>query len=161
VTGSVAVDTALLALKIGFLVLLYLFIWMIVRSATRDVRAAPQESIVIGAAQAAELRAQHAQEIPPARLAVVASPALATGRLLVLREPLTVGRAPECGLRLERDEFVSSRHARLTPSEEGLFVEDLSSTNGTFVNDAAVTTSRLLQIGDVVKIGETRLKVEA
>ena len=46
-TGSIAVDTALLALKIGFLVLIYLFIWMIVRSATRDVRAAPQESIVI------------------------------------------------------------------------------------------------------------------
>jgi len=160
VIGSVAVDTALLALKIGFLVLLYLFIWMIVRSATRDVRAAPQESIVIGAAQAAELRAQQAQ-LPPARLTVVASPALGTGRLLVLREPLTVGRSPECGLRLERDEFVSSRHARLTPSQEGLFVEDLSSTNGTFVNDAPVTTSRLLQTGDVIKIGETQLKVEA
>ena len=159
--GSVAVDTALLALKIGFLVLLYLFIWMIVRSATRDVRAAPQESIVIGAAQAAELRAQQQAQLPPARLTVVASPALGTGRLLVLREPLTVGRAPECGLRLERDEFVSSRHARLTPSQEGLFVEDLSSTNGTFVNDAQVTTSRLLQVGDVIKIGETQLKVEA
>ncbi|HXY16648.1 MAG TPA: FHA domain-containing protein [Gaiellaceae bacterium] len=160
-TGSVAVDTALLALKIGFLVLLYLFIWMIVRSATRDVRTAPQESIVIGAAQAAELRAQQLKELPPARLTVVESPALATGRLLVLREPLTVGRAPECGLKLERDEFVSSRHARLTPSEAGLFVEDLSSTNGTFVNDAQVTTSRLLQAGDVITIGETKLRVEA
>jgi pSer/pThr/pTyr-binding forkhead associated (FHA) protein len=161
VIGSVAVDTALLALKIGFLVLLYLFIWMIVRSATRDVRAAPQESIVIGAAQATELRAQQLAQLQPARLTVVASPALGEGRLLVLREPLTVGRAPECGLRLERDEFVSSRHARLTPSQEGLFVEDLSSTNGTFVNDAQVTTSRLLQAGDVIKIGETQLKVEA
>jgi pSer/pThr/pTyr-binding forkhead associated (FHA) protein len=160
VTGSIAVDTALLALKIGFLVLLYLFIWLIVRGATRDVRAAPQESIVIGAAQAAELRAQLAPP-PPGRLTVLGGPGLPNGKPLVVTEALTVGRAPECGLRLERDEFVSGRHARLSPSEEGLRLEDLGSTNGTFVNDAKVTSARLLRIGDVVRIGETELRVEA
>ena len=161
-TASIAVDTALLALKIAFLVLLYLFIWMIVRSATRDVRAAPQESIVIGAAQADELRARaSAPRVAPARLTVVSSPALENGRLLVLREPVTVGRAPECGLRLEHDEFASSRHARLSPADNGLWVEDLGSTNGTFVNGARVRAVRLLQSGDVVQIGETELRVEA
>ena len=161
-TGSIAVDTALLALKIGFLVLLYLFIWMIVRSATRDVRAAPQESIVIGAAQADELRAlARSKPIAPGRFRVVASPTLERGELLVFREPVVVGRAPDCGLRLDDDEFASSHHARITPADNGLWIEDLGSTNGTFVNAARVTTSRQLLSGDLVKVGESELRVEA
>lgn len=160
--ASIAVDTALLALKIGFLVLLYLFIWMIVRSATRDVRAAPQESIVIGAAQADELRAaSRAQPGPPGRFRVVASPTLPPGELLVFRAAVTVGRAPDSGLRLDRDEFASSRHARITPAPNGLWIEDLGSTNGTYVNGAPVTTSRQLLPGDLVRVGETELRVEA
>jgi pSer/pThr/pTyr-binding forkhead associated (FHA) protein len=162
VTGSIAVDTALLALKIGFLVLLYLFIWMIVRSATRDVRAAPQESIVIGAAQADELRAlARAKPIPPGRFRVVASPTLTHGELLVFHEPVVAGRAPDSGLRLDDDEFASSHHARISPADNGLWIEDLGSTNGTFVNDARVTTSRQLLAGDLVKVGQTELRVEA
>ena len=161
-TSSIAVDTALLALKIGFLVLLYLFIWVIVRSATRDVRATPQESIVIGAAQADELRAlARSKPIAPGRFRVVASPTLARGELLVFREPVVVGRAPDSGLRLDHDEFASSHHSRISPADNGLWVEDLGSTNGTFVNEARVTTSRQLLPGDLVKIGETELRVEA
>lgn len=160
--GSIAVDTALLALKIGFLVLIYLFIWMIVRSATRDVRAAPQESIVIGAAQADELRALARQKAAaPARLRVVASPTLTRGELLVFHDPVVVGRAPDCGLRLDHDEFASSQHARINPASDGLWIEDLGSTNGTYVNDARVTTSRQLLADDLVKVGETELRVEA
>ena len=160
-TASIAVDTALLALKIGFLVLLYLFIWMIVRSATRDVRAAPQESIVIGAAHADELRAlARAKQAAPGRFRVIASPTLLRGEVLVFQEPVTVGRAPDSGLRLDQDEFASSRHARINPAENGLWIEDLGSTNGTFVNDARVTTSRQLQPGDLVRFGETELRVE-
>jgi pSer/pThr/pTyr-binding forkhead associated (FHA) protein len=162
VTGSIAVDTALLALKIGFLALLYLFIWMIVRSATRDVRAAPQESIVIGAAQANELRAlARPKPVAPGRFRVVGSPTLERGELLAFREPVVVGRAPDCGLRLDHDEFASSHHARISPADNGLWIEDLGSTNGTFVNEARVTTSRQLLPGDLVKVGETELRVEA
>jgi pSer/pThr/pTyr-binding forkhead associated (FHA) protein len=162
VISSIAVDTALLALKIGFLVLLYLFIWMIVRSATRDVRSTPQESIVIGAAQADELRAQVlAQPITPGRFRVVASPSLPPGDLLEFRHATVVGRAPDSGLRLDRDEFASSRHARITPAANGVWIEDLGSTNGTSVNGAPVTTSRQLHSGDLVRMGETELQVEA
>ncbi len=161
-TGSIAVDTALLALKIGFLVLIYLFIWMIVRSATRDVRAAPQESIVIGAAQADELRAlARVRAIKPGRLRVVASPTLTRGDLLVFPDPVVIGRAPDCGLRLDHDEFASSHHARINPASDGLWIEDLGSTNGTYVNNARVTTSRQLVANDLVKVGETELRVEA
>jgi hypothetical protein len=57
VIGALDTEQTLLALKIGFLVLLYLFIWMVVRSVTRDLRSAPQESIVLSAQEANELRA--------------------------------------------------------------------------------------------------------
>jgi hypothetical protein len=161
VIPAVAVDEALLVLKIAFLVLLYLFIWMIVRSATRDVRSAPQESIVLSAADAASLRAEHGlTRTPSAHLSVVASPSLPEGRRLTLTEPATVGRGPGSAIRLDEDEYVSSRHALITPADNGVWVEDLGSTNGTYVNGAAVTTSRLLQPGDVVRIGDTQLRID-
>ncbi len=158
-TGSIGTDEALLALKVAFLVLLYLFIWMIVRSATRDVAGAPQESIVLSAAEANALRSQSSRG-PKARLAVVSSPTLPQGRHLTLTEPTTVGRGPTSGLRLDHDDYVSSRHALITPSDNGVWLEDLGSTNGTFVNGAQVTSSRLLQAGDVIRIGDTQLRVE-
>jgi hypothetical protein len=159
VTDAIEVDEALLILKIAFLVLLYLFIWLIVRSATRDLRVAPQESIVLGAEEAERLRAELAPH--PVRLVVLASPALRQGATVEIAVPTHVGRGAENGLRLESDDFVSSRHARLDPRQDGLWVEDVGSTNGTYVNGARVTTARLLQEGDVVRIGQTDLQVPA
>jgi pSer/pThr/pTyr-binding forkhead associated (FHA) protein len=160
VIGSIATDEALLALKIAFLVLLYLFIWMIVRSATRDVRTAPQESIVLSAAEASVLRTQHQQRTARAHLAVVSSPTLPAGQRLTIAEATTVGRSPECTLRLDHDEYVSSRHARITPADAGVWLEDLGSTNGTYVNGAQVTSTRLVQPGELIRIGDTQLRVE-
>ena len=159
-TLAVETDEALLVLKIAFLVLLYLFIWMIVRSATRDVRTAPQESIVLSSAEAGALRRLHPQTAR-AHLSVVASPTLAPGHRLTVVEPTTVGRSPGSGIHLDHDEYVSSRHALVTPAEDGVWVEDLGSTNGTFVNGAQVTSPRLLHTGDQFRIGETQLRVEA
>jgi pSer/pThr/pTyr-binding forkhead associated (FHA) protein len=159
VTDAIDVDEALLALKIAFLVLLYLFIWLIVRSATKDLRVAPQESIVLGAEEAAELRAQLASRA--VRLTVLASPALQPGATVEIATALHVGRGAENGLRLEDDDFVSSRHARFEPRPDGLWVEDVGSTNGTYVNGARVTSARLLHSGDVVRIGQTDLQVAA
>jgi FHA domain-containing protein len=169
VTGALEADEALLALKIGFLVLLYLFIWVIVRSATRDLRATPQESIVLSPSEAAELRAAAAPHapapapaapVPSARLVVVSSPSLAVGSSVELTAPTHAGRGAENGMRLDGDEYVSSRHARFEPRPDGLWVEDADSTNGTFVNGSRVTSARLLHPGDVVRIGQTDLEVQ-
>jgi hypothetical protein len=160
VTGAIEVDTALLALKIAFLALLYAFIWVIVRSATRDLHSAPQESIVLGAAEADALRARFARGTT-GRLRVVDSPALAPGSAIEVTASTVVGRGPESALRLDGDGTVSSRHARFDVRTDGIWVEDAGSTNGTFVNGARVTTPRLLHAGDVVRIGETDLRVEA
>ena len=158
--GSIATDEVLLVLKIAFLVLLYLFIWMIVRGATRDVRTAPQESIVLSAAEASALRAQQPRTAR-ATLSVVSSPTLPAGRRLTIVEATTVGRSPDCALHLDHDDYVSSRHALITPADNGVWVEDLGSTNGTHVNGAQVTSARLLQPGDQIRIGETQLRVES
>ncbi len=159
-TGALEVEEALLALKIAFLVLLYVFIWLIVRSATRDLRQAPQESIILGAGEANAVRAVHTAR-PHARLLVLHSPSLETGSEVELSAPTSVGRASENGLQIDGDDFVSSRHARFEIRPDGVWVEDAGSTNGTFVNGARVTTARQLHRGDVVRIGQTDLQVQS
>ncbi len=155
-------EEALLALKIGFLVLLYLFIWMVVRSATRDLRIDPQESIVLSAKDADALRAAHAvSNNPSARLLVLSSPDLAAGSVQVITGPTRIGRGPENGVRLDADDYVSSRHALVDARSDGVWVEDVGSTNGTFVNGARITDMRLLRDGDVVRIGQSDFRVES
>ena len=157
---AVTVDESLLALKVAFLVLLYLFVWLVVRSATRGLaEGAPQESIIIPAAEAAALRATLA---PPSRKVVVlSSPTIAAGTAIELTNTTGVGRGPENAIRLDGDTTVSSRHATLDNRADGLWVEDAGSTNGTFVNGARVTSARLLIVGDVIRIGHTDLRVDA
>lgn len=159
-SAGVTVDEALLGLKVGFLVLLYLFVWLVVRSATRGLSAgAPQESIILPAAEAAALR--EAAGFARRRVVVLSSPALRAGMTIELSDTARVGRGTENLIRLDADTTVSSRHATLASRPDGLWVEDEGSTNGTFVNGARVTSARLLQPGDVIRIGHTDLLVEA
>jgi FHA domain-containing protein len=153
---SVAVEEALLVLKLAFLVLLYLFIWRIVRSAARDVRM-PQESFILAPSQAAELAALR----DSGRLVVVRSPALREGDELTLNSSaLLLGRGSGNNVNLARDEFASSKHARVEPRRDGVWVEDVGSTNGTYLNGIRLTQAKRLAPGDVVRIGETELRYE-
>jgi len=158
VTLALETDETLLILKIAFLVLLYGFIVFVVRSAARGMSQAPQESIVLGAAEANALRAELG--LPPARLLVLASPELGQGRTIELAGPTIVGRDATSGIRLERDEFASARHARIEPRADGAWVDDLGSTNGTFVNGSKLERAQLVRAGDVIKIGATELQVQ-
>ena len=159
-TLAVNADETLLGLKVAFLVLLYVFIWLVVRSATRGLAAGtPQESIILSAPQAAAVRA--AAGISSRRVVVLASPALRPGTTIELSDTARIGRGAENAIRLDADTTVSNRHASLDTRADGLWVEDDGSTNGTFVNGARVTTARLLQPGDVIRIGHTDLLVEA
>ena len=151
-------DETLLILKIAFLVLLYGFILVVVRSATKGMSQAPQESIILGAAEANALRAEHG--LPPTRLLVLASPELGQGTTIEVAGPTVVGRDATSGIRLEHDEFVSARHARIEPRPEGAWVDDLGSTNGTFVNGTRLKRAQLAKVGDVVRIVATELQVQ-
>lgn len=159
IVASTSVETTLLVLKLAFLVVLYLFIWRIVRSAARDMRL-PQESMILGPSQVAGmLQAQPRVEL--GHLVVVTSPALEIGQVLTLdTHPLHVGRAAGNDVALEDDEYASTRHARIEPRHDGVWVDDIGSTNGTFVNGIRVTRPRRLAPGDVIRIGETDLRFE-
>ncbi|HZB22668.1 MAG TPA: FHA domain-containing protein [Gaiellaceae bacterium] len=157
---NIAVDEALLVLKVLFLVLLYLFIWRIVRSAARDVRL-PQESFILrpGDAQSAGLTAP--PSIQTGRLVVVKSPALEEGAVFELDSAaLTIGRGGQNDVPLEDDEFASARHARFEPRRDGVWVQDRGSTNGTYVNGARLDRPRRLTPGDVVRVGETDFRYD-
>ena len=154
---ALATDESLLVLKIAFLVLLYLFIVLIARTATKDIGGAPQESIVLGPAEANRLRAELG--VRPARFEVLTSPDLESGATIELAGPTVVGREAGTGIRLDHDDYVSARHVRIEPRLDGVWLEDLGSTNGTFVNGARVDGGRKLQPGDVVHIGSTELQL--
>ena len=111
-------DETLLILKIAFLVLLYGFIVLVVRSATKGMDQAPQESIILGAADAAALRAEHG--LQATRLLVVASSDLQEGATIEVSAPTVVGRDAHSGIRLDRDELpvdarTGERQASLNP----------------------------------------------
>lgn len=158
IVADVEVEAVLLGLKIAFLVLLYLFIWRIVRTVARDVRL-PQESFVLAPHQAAA-----AGLGPRARtgsLVVLASPALKVSSERTLDSaPVTIGRSADNDMELGEDEFASAHHARVEPRRDGVWVEDVGSTNGTFVNGSKLEEPRRLAPGDVIRVGETDLRFE-
>ncbi len=160
-TASANVETTLLVLKIAFLALLYLFIWRIVRSATKDLRV-PQESMILAPQQARAVGL--APPEPPrdtGRLVVVSSAAYETGATWELDSAAVgVGRAATNQIALEHDEYASTRHARIEPRPDGVWLSDVGSTNGTFVNGIRLTRDRKLVPGDVIRIGETDLRYE-
>jgi pSer/pThr/pTyr-binding forkhead associated (FHA) protein len=159
--ASTSVDTVELVLKLAFLVLLYLFIWRIVRSASRDV-SLPQESFIMAASDAAAAGlGRGTPELTTGALVVVKSPVYEEGERFELdTAPLTVGRGAPNDVQLDGDEFASAKHARIEPRRDGVWVEDIGSTNGTYVNGAHIDRPRKLAPNDVVRVGETDLRYE-
>jgi hypothetical protein len=155
------IEPALLVLKALFLVLLYVFVWRVIRSAARDLRV-PQESFFLAPSQAAALGlGARAPSAAPARLVVVSSEVLELGASVdVGPVPLSVGRSEENSLVLEGDGFASARHARVEAGRDGIWLVDLGSTNGTQVNGERIEGRRRLREGDVVRIGDTELRLE-
>ena len=164
--ASIAVEEVLLLLKVGFLVLLYLFIWRVVRTASRDLRGAPQESMILAPQRVQEQKKRQrargrGRSKPVGKLVVVTSPALRSGEEHPIDSgPLLVGREAENDVPLLRDEFSSGRHARFEPRRDGVWVEDVGSTNGTFVNGVRLSRPQRLSPGDMIRIGETDLRFE-
>jgi hypothetical protein len=158
IVASTTYESTLLALKIAFLVLLYLFIWRIVRTAASDMRL-PQESFILrpGALAGGAI----GQAIHPGRLVVVGGDVLDRGEVFELNSSaLTVGRSSENDVPIEDDEFASARHVRVEPRRDGVWVHDLGSTNGTYVNGVRLDRPRKLVTGDVIRVGETELRFE-
>ncbi len=97
--------------------------------------------------------------VPGPALVIMAPPEL-LGRRYQLAQELTLGRAAGCQITLE-DTFVSQLHARIFRAEEVLYVEDLGSTNGTYLNRNKVSGPLLLKVGDQVQVGSTIFELVA
>ena len=156
--ASTTYESVLLALKVAFLVLLYLFIWRIVRTAATDLHV-PQESFILRPALAGGAVGQASRQ---GRLVVTASEVLASGEEYELdSSELTIGRGGQNDISIDGDEFASARHVRIEPRRDGVWVHDLGSTNGTHVNGVRIDRPRKLAPGDVVRVGETELRFES
>jgi pSer/pThr/pTyr-binding forkhead associated (FHA) protein len=119
----------------------------------------PQESFILrpGALTGGAI----GQAIHPGRLVVVGGEALGRGEELELDStPLTIGRSGENDVSIEGDEYASARHVRVEPRRDGVWVHDLGSTNGTYVNNIRIDRPRKLVTGDVIRVGETELRFE-
>ncbi len=154
-----SVEPILIALQAAFVVLLYLFIWRVVRSAERGLPAPSQESFVMAPAQVAQARAEAG--IAPGQLVVTRSRVVAAGTVVQAGPvPTTIGRADDNVLVLDADDYASGHHARVESGLDGTWVIDLDSTNGTYVNGERIAGRRRLHVGDLLQIGDTELRFE-
>jgi FHA domain len=174
VIASSSVGPVLLVLKIAFLVLLYAFVWRVIRTAGREPNVGARARAGAGAGPAADsmiltpsvaaaagLGTAAARPRRPVHLVVLRSPSLETDAMFpVDSAPVTVGRGGQNDLVLDGDEFASARHARIEARPDGIWVQDLDSTNGTFLNGARVVGAERMSPGDVLRVGETDLRVE-
>jgi pSer/pThr/pTyr-binding forkhead associated (FHA) protein len=158
----------LLAGKFIFLIILYVFLYRIVRSTTRELRATrpaplPQPPPPVPAVVLSSPASGHAA--PPAgavwSLVVERSPVLRAGEVFTITPgvPVLAGRSSDMDIHLE-DTFVSSKHVLFEGGPAGLRAEDLLSTNGTQVNGGDISEPTLLSPGDRVEVGDTIFRVE-
>ena len=154
-------DLAFTVFRIGFLVLLWLLVLAAVNTLRRDIFGTVVTPRGKGRDKAASRRKEtkrtSTNPLMPKDLLVTGGPLV--GTMLPLGEaPIVIGRSPACTLVLE-DEYASSRHAALTPQADGWWIEDLSSRNGTFIDDERLMQPRQLRIGDIIRIGQTTLEL--
>jgi pSer/pThr/pTyr-binding forkhead associated (FHA) protein len=144
-------------LKFGFLAVLYLFLFWVARSALRELRRTTQP--------APEVTGYH--PIGPggraaatdADLVVVRGGGLDPGEHFDLFGGLTVGRSAEADIRIE-DRYASAIHARIYSRGASYYVEDMNSTNGTFLNGEMLNGEAELSDLDEIKIGDTEFRFE-
>jgi len=145
------IDVAVLALRLALVVVLYLFLWLVVRAAwralQREGRAAPVAPPIESRSTGLRLLVLEAggSNLPP-------------GGLIEVADGATFGRAERASV-VVADPAVSAEHARLQRMRGRWVIADLGSTNGTLVNQALVRGEAALVPGDVLGLGNVRLKV--
>jgi pSer/pThr/pTyr-binding forkhead associated (FHA) protein len=144
-------------LKYAFLAILYIFVWRSVRAIYQELRPATARSASRAAPVSAPRSSPRKVRKAP-RKAVVIEGDSHRGTSFDLGDELVLGRGPKCQVVLD-DSYVSQMHARLFAKGDVYMVEDLGSTNGTYLNRRKVTTPTELRRGDQVKIGKTVLEM--
>lgn len=154
------------ALKFGFLAVLYVFLLWVARSASRDLRggevgAHPGREPAPDATGLHSASALHSYDVSSRspRLAVERAPGHEPGMIYDLDGEIVLGRGDQAEIRLE-DPFASSQHARIYEQAGIMAIEDLKSTNGTYLNEELLQSTRPLHPGDRVRIGDSEFVFE-
>ena len=151
-------DPAAVALKFAFLGVLYLFLFVVARSALKDLRG---NSGIAAASDATGMHAISGGRVAAtdANLIAVQGGGLTPGERIDLFGGVTIGRAEEADVRIE-DRFASGIHCRVHSRGNSYFVEDMSSTNGTYLNSEDLHGEAPLHDFDEIRIGDTVLRFE-
>ncbi len=146
--ANLSIGVILLLLRVAVVFLLYFFLWQVMRVVTRELQ--------VGGSAAA------AQTAPYGQLVVLnAGPTgIPVGKIFPLAPVTVIGRSTEAEVALN-DTFLSSEHARLELRNMVWFLEDLNSTNSTFLNGFEVRAATEVHDGDVVRVGRVELKLVA
>ena len=150
--------------RFGFLFLLWAFVYFVVRAIKSDL---------YGTRIDASMQQQSSQAVvidPIPQSAAAPKPARAL-RLVVVDGPLSgttiplassailIGRSPSCTLVLD-DDYSSSRHARIFPQGDQWFVEDLGSTNGTFLDGNRIAQPMVVEAGTPIRVGQSTIELQ-
>lgn len=154
-------ELALTLIRLAFLGLLWLFVLLTVLVLRKDLRQ-PAETRPTGrprqpkAPKPAKVARQ--AKVRGTKLVVTEGPL--TGTVIPLNTAqVTIGRAPDSTVVID-DDYASSRHARVYPSEGAWVVEDLGSTNGTWIDRTRITTPTVLPVGVPLRVGRTTLQLQ-
>jgi pSer/pThr/pTyr-binding forkhead associated (FHA) protein len=145
-----SINIIILLLRIAVVLLLYFFLWQVLRFVMRDLRSGGAAAVGAGAINS-----------PYGQLVVLRAgqSGVAVGKVFPLGPSNTIGRSLEdCEIALN-DSFLSSEHARLDLQGSAWVLEDLRSTNGTFVNDMEVRDSTVVEEGDVIRVGRVEMRL--
>jgi hypothetical protein len=161
-------DSLLGILKIAFLALLYLFFARVLWAVWSEVRG-PRVGRVAAEAGTAAAPRPGVDPVPPAKARrkrgtvtklVVLQPRERKGATFVVGTEITIGRSPTATISIQDDAFVSTLHARLYQVEGGTMVEDIGSTNGSYLNGGRLVGALPITKGDRLQIGSTVLEAQ-
>ncbi|HEX5089740.1 MAG TPA: FHA domain-containing protein [Nocardioides sp.] len=154
-------ELTLFLIRIAFLAIL----WIFVLSAISVIRSDMFGARVPEAARGAEARREkkREQKAPPKRRGspthvIVTAGSNVGERAELDHAPILIGRGSDAAIRLD-DDYVSTRHARIAASGDQWFVEDLGSTNGTYIGTVRITQPTTITLGTQVRIGKTILEL--
>ena len=168
-------ELTLVLIRFAYLAILWIFVLGAISVIRSDMFGARVETAGAGSSRRERRTAQQAQRQAQKQAAKARKPARGTPAQVVVRDgpnaglrvpvdpalegtPLLIGRGPEAAIRLD-DDYVSTRHARIGFSGDTWYVEDLGSTNGTYIGSQRLTQATAIQLGTQVRIGKTTLEL--
>jgi Na+-transporting methylmalonyl-CoA/oxaloacetate decarboxylase gamma subunit len=153
---------AIQLMRFAFLALLWLFLYGMIRVIRMELRTAGAPRVPVPSKPKSKKARAAASDSRPGRGAlsqvIVTEGSLAGTRVALTGKPILIGRANDSTLVLT-DDYASTRHARISENNGVWYLEDLGSTNGTYVGHAKVTGPVPLEAGVVIRIGKTAMEL--